>query len=47
MAIKRFGNETRITSGTPDVHGWQRGSSNHQCDNGRVRETRAEPVRPE
>lgn len=33
MAFKRIGNETRE---------WQRGSSCNQCDNGKVRETRAE-----
>ncbi len=38
MAVKRIGN---------DACDWQRGNSyNRQCDNGRVRETRAELAGP-
>ena len=33
MAFKRIGNES---------HEWLRGHSSNRCDNGRVRETRAE-----
>jgi hypothetical protein len=47
MAIKRFGNETRAATRGLVAHRWQRGNSNNQCDNGKVRETRAESVRPE
>lgn len=47
MAIKRFGNEIRAATKGLDAHRWQRGNSNNQCDNGRVRETRAESVGPE
>ncbi len=47
MAIMRFGNETRSASRRLDVRRWQRGNSNNRCDNGKVRETRAELARPE
>ncbi len=47
MAIKRFGNETRDATRGMDAQRWQRENSNDQCDSGKVRETRAEPVRPE
>lgn len=47
MAIQRFGNETRAATRASDAHRWQRGNSNNRYDDGRVRETRAESVKPE
>lgn len=42
MTIKRIGNETRETSRFLEIFGWSRGNSHNRCDNGKVRETRAE-----
>jgi hypothetical protein len=45
MVIKRIGNESHA-SRQLGAKGWQRGNSYNRCDNGRVRETRAELVSP-
>ena len=48
MAIQRIGNETRdSTTSTVEVEQWQRENSSNRCDDGRVRETRAEFADPE
>ena len=47
MAIKRIGNETRDATGKPEVERWHRENSSNRCDDGRVRETRAELAGPE
>jgi len=42
MAIQRIGNETRDSTRKLEVERWQRENSSNRCDDGRVRETRAE-----
>jgi hypothetical protein len=47
MANQRIGNDTRMNNReTARSFGWQQGDHPNQSDNGKVRETRAEPVRP-
>ena len=42
MAIQRIGNETRDSTRKLAVERWQQENSSNRCDNGKVRETRAE-----
>lgn len=42
MAIQRIGNETRDSPRKLEVERWQQENSSNRCDNGKVRETRAE-----
>ena len=47
MAIQRIGNETRDSTRKLEVERWQRENSPNRCDDGKVRETRAEFAEPE
>jgi hypothetical protein len=47
MANPSIGNETRMNvQETVGSYGWQKATQPNQSDNGKVRETRAESVRP-
>jgi hypothetical protein len=47
MANPSIGNETRMNVQKPGgSYGWQKATQPNQSDNGRMRETRADPVRP-
>jgi hypothetical protein len=47
MAIQRIGNETRDPSGKLEVEKMAARNSSNRCDDGKVRETRAELANPE